>query len=200
METNLAPKPEKQIAADAWIEAPKLMDYQLNQEGRIAHEDLDRLTAEYLRSGGKIEEVETGKTGWAPPAAALTISPAKSKFTEDERREYEERRRSKVTDDDEKFVEIIRANAPAVKSSAELAKRCGISQSKCQRILRTHLMDDPVASLLIAVPQWVRQRVRDLYPKLIKHMSREECAAQIGIAADAMDRLVAQLFRKRAKD
>lgn len=192
MQTNLAPKRETPIPADAWASSIGALDRPAGGGG-IVRDELSRMMADYLASGGQIQQVAQGATS-APHDAPRPAPPGIGNlFTPAERLAHEARNAARKTPAavvDAPYVAAIRQHLGAAVSGRDLSKLCGVSSCKLQRLLRTYFADDATAAPLISASRYERDAVREQFPALIEKMSFNECAAVLEMHPERLRRLV----------
>lgn len=144
MKTDLAPVQEQAIPADSWVHADQAIEQHYRIPGRITQADIDRMAADFLASGGRIQEVETGVSGEVSLFNNRPVGGG-AQFLPEERIAHDTQRIARIYEGDAEVVEKLKAALPAAEMQRDLTKACGCSRDKVVRILRTYFADDPIA-------------------------------------------------------
>lgn len=149
MSTDLAPIPKPALPADAWAKSADALDAHALIRGRIGQSDLERMEAEFLASGGLIQQIPPGSSGlndsqFNSRIVAYQITKA-GPHTIDQRVEHEHKRQERIYSGDAELVAKVASSLPACKQKRDLAAACACSDDRVQRILRTYFADDPIA-------------------------------------------------------
>lgn len=195
METDLAPKSEPTLPADAWARcATEMVEHHYNAKGRISQAELDRLEAEFFANGGCIQPIPTGVSGEDSSQfnnRTVAVNPV-SKFSTSEQRQHAKARTERVYAADSELVAAVAVNLPAVQTARQLCQLCKCHPDRLDRILRTYFADDAMAKPFMRISREEREAkiVRE-YPQLINQMSQSDCAKALHVHHCELKRIVA---------
>lgn len=188
MEKPIAYKSDNQIPADAWATSIGALD-RLGGE----RDQLSQMMADFLANGGQIQQVEQGATRTPLSDPQPTTPHVGTRYTIAERLAHEEQNAARKTPAavaDAPSIAAVRQHLDAAASARDLARLCGVSSCKLQRLLRSYFADDATAAPMISSSRYERDAVREQFPALIETMGFNECAAVLGMHPERLRRIV----------
>ena len=195
MSTDLAPKPEPTLPADAWARAGKVMnDDHFNTKGRISQAEIDEALAAYLAAGGEIQVIPMGKTGEASSEfnnRTVAVSSG-SKFSLTERTEHAQALKTRIYAADASHVAMLKEHLPLATAAKDLCHVLGCSADKLDRLLRTYFSGDETAKPFMRLTREARtQHIVDQYPLIAGRMGLRQAASRLHVSMHELKRVIA---------
>lgn len=181
MKADIEITSDPEVGADEWIRGADAVNVHV-ANNRTSGLDLERMKAEFLANGGKVQKIPRGASGQVHSQFNNVIVQVTSNFTADEISIHVAPKVNRQRKADSDMVDKIRALLPVAELRKDLYIACKCSDDKVQRILRMYFRDDPDAQKFMRQSlDDTEERVVREYPKVARLMSNTNAARALNV-------------------
>lgn len=181
MKADIEITSDPEVGADEWIRGADAVNVHV-ANNRTSGLDLERMKAEFLANGGKVQKIPRGASGQVASHFNNVIVQITSNFTADEISTHVAPKVNRQRKADHDMCDKIRKLLPVAELKKDLYTALGCSDDTVQRILRMYFRDDPDAQ------KFMRQSMDDTefrvvkdYPQVARSMSNTDAARALKV-------------------